>query len=296
MKGIILAAGKGTRLGAATRGIGPSGIGVSKPLIPTYDKPTVYYALSDLISAGIKDILVIAAPDNVDQFQSLLGDGKDLGIRISYEVQPKPEGIAQAFIIGEEFIGDDDVALIFGDNIFSGKRFSETLKASTKPRGATVFAYHVPNPQDFGVVEFDKDMRAVSIEEKPAQPKSHYAVVGIYFYTCGVIEIAKRIQPSARGEIEISSVNDEYRKLGTLDVTVLDSDTNWFDTGTPESLSEAADYVRKWQRRTDQLIGSPEAAAYLAGFISSDTLSYLAKPLEKSVYGSALIQLAKGGW
>ena len=296
MKGIILAAGKGTRLGAATRGIGPNGVGVSKALIPTYDKPTVYYPLSDLISVGIKDILVIAAPDNVDQFQSMLGDGKELGIKISYEVQPKPEGIAQAFIIGEQFIGNDDVALIFGDNIFSGKRFTETLKSCTKPHGANVFAYHVPNPQDFGVVEFDKNMRAISIEEKPAQPKSHYAVFGIYFYNNEIVKIAKTIKKSARGEYEITTVNDEYRKMGTLDVTILDSDTNCFDTGTPESLSEAANYVRNWQRRTDHLLGSPEAAAYRAGFIDSDALRKLAEPLEKSAYGMALLRLANDDW
>lgn len=296
MKGIILAAGKGTRLGAATRGIGAKGVGVSKALIPTYDKPTIHYPLSDLISAGIKDILVIAAPDNIDQFQSMLGDGKELGIKISYEVQPKPEGIAQAFIIGEQFIGNDDVALIFGDNIFSGKRFTETLKAYTKPRGATVFAYHVPNPQDFGVVEFDKNMRVISIEEKPAQPKSHHAVVGIYFYNSGVVEVAKRIEKSARGEYEITTINDEYRKMGTLDVTILDSDTSWFDTGTPDSLISAANYVRGWQNRTDRLLGSPEAAAFQAGFIDSDALRELAEPLEKSTYGMALLRLADAGW
>lgn len=296
MKGIILAAGKGTRLGAATRGIGPDGVGVSKPLIPTYDKPTIYYPLSDLISAGIRDILIIAAPDNVDQFQSLIGDGRNLGIKISYEIQPKPEGIAQAFIIGEKFIGEDNVALIFGDNIFSGKRFTSTLKAYTEPHGATVFAYHVPNPQDYGVVEFDKNMRAVSIEEKPALPKSNYAVVGIYFYSSGVVEIAKTIQPSARGELEITSINDEYRKMERLDVTILDTDTSWFDTGTPESLSEAADYVRRWQYRTGQLLGSPEAAAYLAGFIGAKDLLALAEPLKKSNYGKVLIQLANTGW
>ena len=296
MKGIILAAGRGTRLGAATCGIGLDGVGVSKPLIPTYDKPTVYYSLSDLISVGIEDILVIAGPDNIEQFRSLLGNGRELGINISYEIQPKPEGIAQAFIIGEKFIGDDNVALIFGDNIFNGKRFTETLKASTQPRGATVFAYHVPNPQDFGVVEFNKNMQAVSIEEKPAQPKSQYAVVGIYFYTSGVVKVAKLIQPSARGELEITSINEEYLKIGSLEVTILDSDTNWFDTGTPDSLIEAADYVRRKQRRTGQLIGSPEAAAYRAGFISSDALRKLAEPLKKSNYGRALIELANNGW
>lgn len=296
LKGIILAAGKGTRLGATTCGIGKDGIGISKPLVPTYDKPTIYYPLSDLISAGIKDILVIAAPDNVNQFRNLLGDGSDLGIAISYEVQLKPEGIAQAFIIAEDFIGNDNVALIFGDNIFSGNRFSETLKTCTNPNGATVFAYHVTNPEEFGVVEFDKNMQAVSVEEKPTQPKSHYAIVGIYFYDSGVIEIAKGIKPSARGELEITTVNEEYLHAGMLNVKLLDSDTNWFDTGTAESLCEASDYVRNHQRRTEQLLGSPEANAYRAGFISKDKLLSLAEPLKKSSYGKALIQLATEGW
>ena len=292
MKGIILAAGKGTRLGAATRGIGASGVGVSKPLIPTYDKPTIYYPLADLIMAGINDILVIAAPDNVDQFQSLLGDGSDLGISISYDTQPVPKGIAEAFIIAENFIGDDDVALIFGDNIFNGEQFSATLKACTKPRGATVFAYYVTNPRDFGVVEFDKDMRAISIEEKPEQPKSHYAVVGVYFYTSKVVEIAKRIEPSARGELEISTINQEFLKMDLLDVTILNDDTHWFDTGTPESLSDAADHVRRWQHNHDRLLGSPEAAAYRTGFITKKALKKLAEPLKKSDYGKSLLELA----
>lgn len=296
MKGIILAAGKGTRLGAATRGIGPLGVGVSKPLIPTYDKPTVYYPLADLVSAGIDDILIIAAPDSVDQFRCLLGDGRNLGISISYETQPQPKGIAEAFIIGEHFIGDEDVALIFGDNIFNGEQFTATLSSCTKPRGATVFAYHVPNPRDFGVVEFDKNMRAISIEEKPEQPKSNYAVVGVYCYTSSVVEIAKRIEPSARGELEISSINEEYRKMDLLDVTILRNDTHWFDTGTPESLSEAAEHVRKWQHRTGQLLGSPEAAAYRTGFIAKSNLLSLAEPLKKSNYGQALIRLANVGW
>jgi glucose-1-phosphate thymidylyltransferase len=296
VKGIILAAGKGTRLGAITNGIGKSSTGISKPLVPTYDKPTVYYPLSDLISANIKEILIIAAPDNVDQFRNLLGDGTDLGIEISYDIQIKPEGIAQAFVIAEDFIGSDSVALIFGDNVFSGNRFSETLKTCTNPSGAMVFAHHVTNPEDFGVVEFDKNMQAVSVEEKPRQPKSHYAIVGIYFYNNGVIEIAKNVQPSARGELEITSVNEEYLRRGELNVTLLDSDTNWFDTGTANSLSEAANYVRKHQERTEQLLGSPEANAYKAGFIDKDSLLRLAEPVKKSGYGKALIQLATEGW
>lgn len=296
MKGIVLAAGKGSRLGAATRGIGPNGVGVSKPLIPTYDKPTVYYPLADLISAGIRDILVIAAPDNIDQFRALLGDGTELGISITYDIQPEPKGIAEAFIIAEYFIGDEDIALIFGDNVFSGVRFTETLKASTSPQGATVFAYRVPNPTEFGVVEFDKDMRAISIEEKPAHPKSHYAVVGVYFYNSDVVEIAKRIEPSDRGELEVTSVNEEYLKMGKLRVTRLDSDTKWFDTGTPESLAKAGDYVRDLQQDTGTLLGSPEAAAFRAGFIDRDALLALAEPLKKSRYGEALIELATTGW
>ncbi len=296
MKGIILAAGKGTRLGAATCGIGTQGTGMSKPLIPTYDKPTIYYPLSDLISAGIDDILVIAAPDNINQFQALLGDGKALGISLSYEVQPAPRGIAEAFLIGKDFIGRNNVALTFGDNIFSGKRFTETLKMCTKPDGATVFAYHVPNPEAFGVVEFNSSGQAISIEEKPVQPKSHYAVVGIYFYDSSVVEVARLVQPSARGELEISSVNQEYLRLGQLTVKKLDSDTNWYDTGTPESLAEAADYVRSFQKRTEQLLGSPEASAYQAGFIDREQLLELAEPLKKAAYGQLLIQLAHDEW
>lgn len=296
MKGIILAAGKGTRLGAITCGIGKGSTGISKPLVPTYDKPTIYYPLSDLISAGIREILIIAAPDNVDQFRNLIGDGAELGIEISYDIQIKPEGIAQAFVIAEDFIGSDNVALIFGDNVFSGNRFSETLKTCTNPNGATVFAYHVTNPEDFGVVEFDKNMQAVSVEEKPTQPKSHYAIVGIYFYDSDVIRIAKNVKPSARGELEITSVNEEYLRRGKLNVTLLDSDTNWFDTGTADSLSEAANYVRKHQERTEQLLGSPEASAYRAGFIDKDDLLRLAEPVKKSSYGKALIQLATEGW
>ncbi|MGH7217925.1 MAG: sugar nucleotidyltransferase [Candidatus Microsaccharimonas sp.] len=292
MKGIILAAGKGTRLGAATCGIGSNGVGVSKPLIPTYDKPTIYYPLSDLISAGINDILIIAAPNSIDQFRAHLGDGTELGISIQYAIQDVPRGTADAFLIAEEFIGNDDVALIFGDNIFSSSRFAEILRSSTKPEGATVFAYQVPDPQDYGVVEFSEDGRAISIEEKPAQPKSDYAVVGVYFYTNGVIDIAKQLTPSDRGELEITDVNKTYLEAETLNVVKLDTDTEWFDTGTPKTLLSAANYVEKFQGENEQLLGSPEAAAYTAGFINSAQLTELAKSLIKSEYGRLLHKLA----
>lgn len=294
MKGIILAAGKGTRLGPITRGVGPSSVGVSKALVPTYDKPTIYYPLSDMIAAGIKDVLVIAAPDNVEQFEQMLGDGTNLGMNIQYGIQPVPKGIAEAFIIAEDFIGNDDVLLMFGDNIFNGKRFTESLRASTTPRGATIFAYQVPNPSDFGVVEFDKNMRATSLEEKPASPKSQYAVPGTYFYTNMVVDVAKAIKPSARGELEITDVNVEFLKRNLLDVTRLDNDTEWFDTGTPRSLSSASNYVERWQYQHGQLLGSPEATAYLSGFITAEQLLKLAD--NKSEYGAKLVQLATGGW
>lgn len=293
MKGIILAAGRGTRLGPITCGIGGTHIGASKPLVPTFDKPTIYYPLSDLVSAGIRDILVIAAPDNVDQFAGLLGDGSSLGISLSYTVQPKPRGIAEAFVIAEQFIGNDDVMLAFGDNIFSGKRFTSQLRESTQPTGATVFAYHVNNPSAFGVVEFDRQMRAISLEEKPSHPKSDFAVVGIYAYDNRVVDIAKQLTPSQRGELEITDVNKAYLEAGLLDVRVLDSDTNWFDTGTPESLLGAAVYVDEFQRRTGELLGSPEAAAYQAGTIDRGQLIELAATQQKTAYGRRLMQLAQ---
>lgn len=297
MKGIILAAGKGTRLGAATLGIGAHGVGVSKPLIPTYDKPTIHYPLADLISAGIQDILIIAAPDNVEQFKATLGDGSDLGISLSYAVQEVPRGIAEAFIIGEDFIGDDDVALIFGDNVFDGRSFSRALKNVGKIDGAQVFAYYVDNPNAFGVVEFDANGRAVSLEEKPAHPKSHYAVVGVYFYSADVVQIAKEVQPSDRGELEITSVNQAYLDQGRLSVTKLDSDTNWFDTGTPETLADATQHVRRYQQRNERLLGSPEAEAFRAGFISADQLRAHGERLKKSLYGQYLLKLAdQGDW
>lgn len=297
VKGIILAAGKGTRLGAATQGIGPHGAGVSKALILTYDKPTGYYPLADLIAAGTDDILVITAPDNIDQFRSTLGDGKCLGIRLSYAVQEVPRGIGEGFIIAEDFIGNDSVALTFGDNIFVGESFGEKVKLSTNPVGATIFARFVSNPSAFGVVKFNKDGVAISLEEKPAHPTSPYAVPGMYFYDSSVVEIAKKIKPSDRGELEITDINRMYLNQGLLNVVKLDSDTHWFDTGTPDSLLTAANFVKNFQDENNQLLGSPEAEAFLAGRITSSELLELATPLEKSPYGALLKELAlNGSW
>ncbi len=293
---MILAAGRGTRMGAATMGIGESGMAVPKPLLDVFDKPTIYYSLATLIAAGIQDILIIASPGNVEWFRSALGDGHDLGIKITYKIQEVPRGIAEAFIIGADFIRDDDVALTFGDNIFSGRRFTETLRQSTQPNGATIFAYHVENPKDFGVVAFDETGRVTSLEEKPEHPKSQYAVPGIYFYNPEVVEIARGVQPSARGELEITSVNEEFLKRDRLHVTVLDRDTDWFDTGNSESLWEARNFVRDHQRRFGRLTGSPEAEAFLAGCINADQLRKHAERLIKSDYGQLLMQLADGKW
>lgn len=281
MKGIILAGGSGTRLYPITKGI-------SKQMMPIYDKPMVYYPLSTLMQAGIRDILIITTPDDQWQFQRLLGDGSDLGITIQYAAQPSPDGLAQAFIIGEEFIGNDKVALVLGDNIFHGHELDESLKGCTDPDGGIVFAYQVSDPERYGVVEFDNNMKAISIEEKPAAPKSNYAVVGLYFYDNDVVEIAKNIQPSERGELEITSINEEYLNRGKLKVTTLDDGDVWLDTGTIDSLSDATDYVRVIQKRTGQIIGSPEKIAHEQGFISHDALAELAKPLKKSGYGNYL--------
>ena len=278
MKGIILAGGSGTRLHPITKGI-------SKQLIPIYDKPMVYYPLSTLMQAGIKDILIITTPHDQDQFVRLLGDGKDWGINLQYAVQPSPDGLAQAFIIGEDFIGNDKVALVLGDNIFHGNELDESLKTCTDPQGGIVFAYQVSDPQRYGVVEFNSNMQAVSIEEKPSKPKSNYAVVGLYFYDNDVVEIAKNVQPSERGELEITSVNEEYLKRGKLKVTTLDDGDVWLDTGTIDSLSDATDFVRVLQKRTGQIIGSPERIAYEQGFINQEQLQNLANPLKKSGYG-----------
>lgn len=282
MKGIILAGGSGTRLWPITKGI-------CKQLMPIYDKPMVYYPLTTLMQAGIRDILVITTPHDKPAFQNLLGDGSDWGISISYAEQPSPDGLAQAFIIGEEFIGSDKVALVLGDNIFHGAELDASLKKCTDPEGGIIFAYQVSDPERYGVVEFDDALHAISIEEKPTNPKSNYAVVGLYFYDNSVIEIAKSIQPSDRGELEITSINEEYLKRGSLKVTVLDDGDVWLDTGTIDSLTDATDYVRVIQKRTGQTIGSPEMIAYREGFIPYEKLLELAEPQKKSGYGEYLI-------
>ena len=281
MKGIILAGGSGTRLWPITKGI-------SKQLMPIYDKPMVYYPLTTLMEAGIKEILIITTPHDQAAFQNLLGDGSQWGISLEYAVQPSPDGLAQAFIIGEEFIGDDKVALVLGDNIFHGHRLSESLKKCVDPDGGRVFAYQVSDPERYGVVEFDDNNKAMSIEEKPVQPKSNYAVIGLYFYDNDVVEIAKNVQPSERGEIEITSINDEYLKRGKLKVTTLNDGDVWLDTGTIDSMVDASDYVQVLQKRTGQIIGSPEKIAHEEGYISDEQLAELAAPLKKSGYGKYL--------
>lgn len=282
MKGIVLAGGSGTRLHPITKGI-------SKQLVPIYDKPMVYYPLSTLMSAGIKDILIITTPEDQSQFQRLLGDGSSWGISLSYAVQQKPEGLAQAFIIGEKFIGNDKVALVLGDNIFHGEQLGEALETCVDPDGGIVFAYHVNDPERYGVVEFDKGMNAVSIEEKPSIPKSNYAVVGLYFYDNSVVEIAKNIQPSERGELEITTVNEEYLKRGKLKVKALGDGDVWLDTGTIASYKDAVDYVHVVQTRTGKMIGSPEVVAHQQGYISNNELNAIAEPLKKSGYGHGVI-------
>jgi len=279
MKGIILAGGSGTRLWPITKGI-------SKQLMPIYDKPMIYYPITTLMGAGIKDILIITTPEDQSQFQRLLGDGSAWGISLSYAAQPSPDGLAQAFIIGEEFIGKEKVALILGDNIFHGHKLSESLKTCVDPDGGIVFAYEVSDPERYGVVEFDEQRHAISIEEKPAEPKSNYAVVGLYFYDNDVVEIAKNVQPSERGELEITSINEEYLRRGKLAVTTLNQGDVWLDTGTIDSMTDAGDYVRVLQTRTGQIIGSPEGAAFEEGFIDEAALKILAEPLKKSGYGT----------
>lgn len=284
MKGIILAGGSGTRLWPITKGI-------SKQLMPIYDKPMVYYPLTTLMLAGIRDILVITTQDDQSQFQRLLGDGSQWGINLQYEVQPSPDGLAQAFIIGEDFIGDDKCAMVLGDNIFHGSDLDTSLKDSTDPDGGVVFAYEVSDPNRYGIVEFDDNMNAVSVEEKPEHPKSNFALVGLYFFDNDVIEIAKGVKPSARGELEIPSVMDVYLQQGRLKVQKLDRGSAWLDTGTIDSMTDANDYVRVLQHRTGLIIGSPEEIAYREGYITKEQLRTLAEPLKKSGYGDYLMNL-----
>lgn len=284
MKGIILAGGSGTRLYPITKGI-------SKQLMPIYDKPMVYYPLSTLMSAGIRDILIITTPDDQPQFQRLLGNGSELGINLQYAVQPSPDGLAQAFIIGEEFIGDDKVALVLGDNIFYGPDFDESLKQCTDPDGGIVFAYGVSDPERYGVVEFDTNNQAVSVEEKPSNPKSNFAITGLYFYDNTVIDIAKSIEPSERGELEITAVNAVYLAQGNLRVQTMDRGSAWLDTGTFDSMNDASEYIRVIEKRTGLKIGCVEEIAWREGFISDDQLATLAEPLKKSGYGKYMLRL-----
>ncbi len=286
MKGIILAGGSGTRLHPLT-------LAISKQLMPVYDKPMIYYPLSILMLAGIKDILIISTPNDLPLFERLLGNGKNLGCNFEYAVQEIPNGLAQAFVIGENFIGDDDVALILGDNIFYGTGLENLLVSATKPDGGVVFAYHVKDPERYGVVEFDENNNAISIEEKPAVPKSNYAVPGIYFYDNSVVEIAKNIKPSPRGEYEITDINNEYLKRGKLKVSVFGRGTAWLDTGTFTSLIQAQQFVQVVEERQGLKIGCIEEVAYRRGFINAEQLKAVALPLSKSGYGEYLMNLIK---
>jgi glucose-1-phosphate thymidylyltransferase len=284
MKGMILAGGSGTRLHPLT-------LAVSKQLMPIYDKPMIYYPLSVLMLAGIKDVLIISTPNDLPLFERLLGDGKNLGCNFEYAVQEIPNGLAQAFVIGEKFIGDDDVALVLGDNIFYGAEFEKRLKRAVNPDGGVVFAYHVKDPERYGVVEFDKDHKAISIEEKPENPKSNYAVPGIYFYDNSVVEIAKNIKPSARGEYEITDINRTYLEQGKLRVGVIGRGTAWLDTGTFNSLIQAQQFVQVIEERQGLKIGCIEEIAFRKGFINAEQLREVAKPLIKSGYGEYLMSI-----
>ncbi len=288
MKGIVLAGGSGTRLYPITKG-------VSKQVLPIYDKPMIYYPISVLMMAGIKDILIISTPDDIGSFERLLGDGSELGISFTYVIQPSPDGLAQAFILGEKFIGNESVALVLGDNIFYGFNFSKLLRQTAQSKsGATIFGYYVKDPERYGVVEFDKANKVVSIEEKPKTPKSHYAVTGLYFYDNTVIEKAKKVTPSTRGELEITDLNNMYLKEGRLNVELLGRGMAWLDTGTHHSLLQASNFVESIEERQGLKIACLEEIAFNMGFIDQDQLAHLAKPLLKSSYGKYLMVVSKG--
>ena len=288
MKGIILAGGSGTRLYPLTKAI-------SKQIMPIYDKPMIYYPLSTLMLAGIREILIISTPRDLPTFQELLGDGSQLGLEMHYAVQEYPRGLAEAFIIGEEFIGDDSVAMVLGDNIFYGQSFSKILKeAAARDKGATIFGYYVKDPSEYGVVEFDENGMAISIEEKPKYPKSNYAVPGLYFYDNDVVQIAKNVKPSARGEIEITSINNEYLRRGDLHVETLGRGFAWLDTGSHDNLLEAANFVATFQKRQGMYVSCIEEIAFRRGFINREQLLKLADPLLKTAYGQYLVDVANG--